>query len=219
MKFCIAKKAFQIYWMINRVGSKDRVYSIWGETRDRLPSNCHPSSGTNSRIFRDVLGILGYKLIDLGERTTPELVSLSKSNLIQASSFMRNTGKGSNLAPHLQTLSFAKLKMLSIALLKWLANTQVDFFIKKQYALILLMVLDASLSKTILFSPTTLISLQLTMVILISPMYNAVLNGFINTISKMEVFPVSASILWLISISSSMVIAIEQLQRIYNPIK
>ena len=82
MKFCIAKKTFYIYWVINRVGSKDRVFSIWGETRDRLPSNCPPLSGINSRIFRDVLSILGYKLIDLGERTTPELVSLSKSNLI-----------------------------------------------------------------------------------------------------------------------------------------
>ena len=99
--------------------------------------------------------------------------------------------------------------MLSIALLNWLANTQVDFFIKKQYALILLMVLDASLSKTTLFFPTTLISLQLTTVILISLMYNAVLNGFINTIGKMEAFLVWTSILKLISISSSMVTAIE----------
>ncbi len=68
--------------MINRVGSKDRVYSILGETRDKLPSNCPPSLGINSRIFRDVLSTLGYKLIDLGERTTPELVSLSIFKII-----------------------------------------------------------------------------------------------------------------------------------------
>ena len=71
------------------------------------------------------------------------------------------------------------------------------------------MVLDVNLSKTTLFFPTTLISLQLTTVILISPMYNAVLNGFINIIGKMEAFLIWTSILKLISISSSMVIAIE----------
>ena len=99
--------------------------------------------------------------------------------------------------------------MLSIALLNWLANIQVDFFIKKQYALTLLMVLDVNLSKTTLFFLTTLISFKLTTIILISPTYNAVLNGFINTIGKMEAFLVWISILKLISISSSMVIAIE----------
>ena len=78
--------------------------------------------------------------------------------------------------------------MFSIALLNYLAITQVDFYIKKQYVLILLMVLDASLSKTIHSFTTTLISFKLTTVISISPMYNAVLNGFINTIGKMEAF-------------------------------
>ena len=71
------------------------------------------------------------------------------------------------------------------------------------------MVLDVNLSKTTLFFSTTLRSFKLTTIILISPMYNVVLNGFINTIGKMEAFLVWKSILKLISISSSMVIAIE----------
>jgi len=51
------------------------------------------------------------------------------------------------------------------------------------------MELDISRSKIIAFSRITLILFKLTTAISMSLMWNAVLNGFINTINRMELFP------------------------------